>query len=189
MKDEEDDNIVPEGQEDEIPALRRFWRYNLEAQHFYDKKTETIPLPKPECIRTGFDYASYVILDAPFRRLKTVLNRCNVVSCTLKELDDAIIKLQCSGDTMQYHPHGDQSIGDAMVQIGQKNYWLTVNWGYPNRRWCCSFSFEARLSKFALEVIYSPKLPIGFLWWTKSEPNNLPVKFRCFWHKELKVLR
>ena len=84
---------------------------------------------------------------------------------------------------MQYHPHGDASIGDAMVQIGQKELLIDCqgNWGniLTGDGAAASRYIEARLSKFALEVLYSPKITD---WGTsydgrRAEPNNLPVKF------------
>ena len=84
---------------------------------------------------------------------------------------------------MKYHPHGDASIGDAMVQIGQKNLLLDMqgNWGntMTGDRAAASRYIEVRLSKFALDVVYNPKITK----WNASydgrgkEPVSLPIKF------------
>ncbi|MDB2457206.1 DNA gyrase/topoisomerase IV subunit A, partial [Flavobacteriaceae bacterium] len=87
------------------------------------------------------------------------------------------------GHTMQYHPHGDASIADAMVQIGQKDLMIDMqgNWGniLTGDRAAASRYIEARLSKFALEVVFSPKVTNWQLSYDgrKKEPVNLPVKF------------
>jgi topoisomerase-4 subunit A len=84
---------------------------------------------------------------------------------------------------MQYHPHGDQSIADAMVQIGQKDLLIDCqgNWGniLTGDGAAASRYIEARLSKFALEVLYSPKITDWGVSYDgrRAEPNNLPVKF------------
>jgi topoisomerase-4 subunit A len=84
---------------------------------------------------------------------------------------------------MQYHPHGDASIGDAMVQIGQKDLLIDCqgNWGniLTGDGAAASRYIEARLSKFALEVLYSPKITDWGVSYDgrRAEPNNLPVKF------------
>jgi topoisomerase-4 subunit A len=84
---------------------------------------------------------------------------------------------------MQYHPHGDASIGDAMVQIGQKELLIDCqgNWGniLTGDGAAASRYIEARLSKFALEVLYSPKITDWGVSYDgrRAEPNNLPVKF------------
>ncbi|WP_099171458.1 DNA gyrase/topoisomerase IV subunit A, partial [Flavobacterium psychrophilum] len=87
------------------------------------------------------------------------------------------------GHTMQYHPHGDASIGDAMVQIGQRELLIDCqgNWGniLTGDSAAASRYIEARLSKFALEVLYSPKITDWGMSYDgrRAEPNNLPVKF------------
>ncbi|MDM1514676.1 DNA gyrase subunit A, partial [Myroides odoratimimus] len=87
------------------------------------------------------------------------------------------------GHTMQYHPHGDASIGDALVQIGQKDLLIDMqgNWGniLTGVGAAASRYIEARLSKFALEVVYSPKITNWQASYDgrKNEPINLPVKF------------
>ena len=104
---------------------------------------------------------------------------------SLKELDDGRYNKVANvvGHTMQYHPHGDQSIGDAMVQIGQRELLIDCqgNWGniLTGDSAAASRYIEARLSKFALEVLYSPKITDWGVSYDgrRAEPNNLPVKF------------
>jgi topoisomerase-4 subunit A len=104
---------------------------------------------------------------------------------SLKELDDGRYNKVANvvGHTMQYHPHGDASIGDAMVQIGQKDLLIDCqgNWGniLTGDGAAASRYIEARLSKFALEVLYSPKITDWGVSYDgrRAEPNNLPVKF------------
>ena len=132
------------------------------------------------------DYASYVILERAVPSLedgfKPVQRR---ILHSMKDLDDGRFNKVANvvGHTMQYHPHGDASIADAMVQIGQKELLIETqgNWGniLTGDRSAASRYIEARLSKFALEVIFSPKITK----WQSSydgrrkEPINLPVKF------------
>ena len=132
------------------------------------------------------DYASYVILERAVPAIedgfKPVQRR---IMHSLKDLDDGRYNKVANvvGHTMQYHPHGDASIADAMVQIGQKDLLIDTqgNWGniLTGDRAAASRYIEARLSKFALEVVFSPKITE----WQQSydgrkkEPVNLPVKF------------
>jgi topoisomerase-4 subunit A len=132
------------------------------------------------------DYASYVILDRAVPHihdgLKPVQRR---ILHSLKEMDDGRFNKAANviGNTMKYHPHGDASIGDAMVQIGQKNLLLDTqgNWGDPitGDSAAAPRYIEARLSKFALEVVFNPDTTE----WQSSydgrnkEPITLPVKF------------
>ncbi len=132
------------------------------------------------------DYASYVILEravpAVEDGLKPVQRR---IMHSLKELDDGRYNKVANvvGHTMQYHPHGDMSIADAMVQIGQKELLIDTqgNWGniLTGDRAAASRYIEARLSKFALEVVFSPKITEWQMSYDgrKKEPINLPVKF------------
>ncbi len=132
------------------------------------------------------DYASYVILERAVPALedgfKPVQRR---IMHALKELDDGRYNKVANvvGHTMQYHPHGDASIGDAMVQIGQKELLIDTqgNWGniLTGDSAAASRYIEARLSKFALEVVFSPKITEWQLSYDgrKKEPINLPVKF------------
>ena len=132
------------------------------------------------------DYASYVILERAVPSIedgfKPVQRR---ILHSMKDLDDGRFNKVANivGHTMQYHPHGDASIADAMVQIGQKELLIETqgNWGniLTGDRSAASRYIEARLSKFALEVVFSPKITK----WQSSydgrrkEPINLPVKF------------
>ena len=132
------------------------------------------------------DYASYVILEravpAIYDGLKPVQRR---ILHSMKDLDDGRYNKVANivGHTMQYHPHGDASIADAMVQIGQKELLIDTqgNWGniLTGDRAAASRYIEARLSKFALEVVFSPKVTDWQLSYDgrKKEPVNLPVKF------------
>ena len=132
------------------------------------------------------DYASYVILERAVPAIedgfKPVQRR---IMQSLKDLDDGRYNKVANivGHTMQYHPHGDMSIADAMVQIGQKDILIDTqgNWGniLTGDRAAASRYIEARLSKFALEVVYNPK---NTEWQAsydgrRKEPVNLPVKF------------
>src|ERR1700748_704828 len=132
------------------------------------------------------DYASYVILDRAVPHLhdglKPVQRR---ILHSLKEMDDGRFNKAANviGNTMKYHPHGDSSIGDAMVQLGQKNLLIDCqgNWGDPitGDSAAAPRYIEARLSKFANEVVFNPDTTE----WQASydgrnkEPVTLPVKF------------
>ena len=132
------------------------------------------------------DYASYVILERAVPAIedgfKPVQRR---ILHSMKDLDDGRYNKVANivGHTMQYHPHGDASISDAMVQIGQKEFLIDMqgNWGniLTGDRAAASRYIEARLSKFALEVVFSPKVTDWQLSYDgrKKEPVNLPVKF------------
>ncbi len=132
------------------------------------------------------DYASYVILERAVPAIedgfKPVQRR---IMHALKELDDGRYNKVANvvGHTMQYHPHGDASISDAMVQMGQKDLLIDTqgNWGniLTGDSAAASRYIEARLSKFALEVVYSPKVTEWQMSYDgrKKEPVNLPVKF------------
>ena len=132
------------------------------------------------------DYASYVILERAVPAIedgfKPVQRR---IMHSMKDLDDGRYNKVANivGHTMQYHPHGDASIADAMVQIGQKDLLIDTqgNWGniLTGDSAAASRYIEARLSKFALDVVYNPKITE----WQASydgrrkEPINLPVMF------------
>ncbi len=132
------------------------------------------------------DYASYVILERAVPHLldglKPVQRR---ILHSMKELDDGRYNKVANvvGNTMKYHPHGDQAIGDAMVQLGQKDLLIDCqgNWGntLTGDGAAASRYIEARLTKFALEITFNPKTTQ----WTPSydgrnkEPLTLPVKF------------
>ncbi len=132
------------------------------------------------------DYASYVILERAVPNiadgLKPVQRR---ILHSMKTLDDGRFNKVANivGNTMQYHPHGDVSINDALVQLGQKELLIETqgNWGnvLTGDRAAAGRYIEARLSPFALEVLYNSKLTE----WTpsydgrKKEPVTLPAKF------------
>ena len=132
------------------------------------------------------DYASYVILDraipSVFDGFKPVQRR---IMHSMRELEDGRYNKVANivGNTMKYHPHGDASITDAMVQIGQKELLIDTqgNWGniYTGDSAAAARYIEARLTPFALEVVFNPKTTD----WAKSydgrnnEPIDLPVKF------------
>ncbi len=190
MKDEEDENTIPEGQEEDNSIdENQSEDKSFEGQHFYDNQedgNDTITKVTGMYKDWFLDYASYVILERAVPAIedgfKPVQRR---IMHSLKELDDGRYNKVANvvGHTMQYHPHGDQSIGDAMVQIGQKELLIDCqgNWGniLTGDGAAASRYIEARLSKFALEVIYSPKITDWGVSYDgrRAEPNNLPVKF------------
>lgn len=132
------------------------------------------------------DYASYVILERAVPHigdgLKPVQRR---ILHSMKELDDGRFNKVANivGNTMQYHPHGDASIGDALVQLGQKDLLIDCqgNWGniLTGDGAAAPRYIEARLSRFALETVFNAKTTE----WTmsydgrKKEPVTLPIKF------------
>lgn len=163
----------------------------MEEKHFYEENTgaatsDTLIKVTGMYKDWFLDYASYVILEravpAISDGLKPVQRR---ILHSMKDLDDGRYNKVANivGHTMQYHPHGDASIADAMVQIGQKDLMIDMqgNWGniLTGDRAAASRYIEARLSKFALEVVFSPKVTNWQLSYDgrKKEPVNLPVKF------------
>ena len=137
--------------------------------------------------RTWFlDYASYVILERAVPHLndglKPVQRR---ILHAMKKLDDGRYNKVANliGNTMQYHPHGDASIGDALVQLGQKELLIDMqgNWGniLTGDSAAAARYIEARLSKFAGEVVFNPKTTHWKLSYDgrNKEPITLPVKF------------
>lgn len=153
------------------------------------------PAPEPAAKRTilsgmfrnwYLEYASYVILERAVPHiedgLKPVQRR---ILHSMQTLDDGRFNKVANivGNTMQYHPHGDASIGDALVQLGQKELLIDTqgNWGniLTGDSAAAPRYIEARLSEFALETVFSPKITE----WTpsydgrKKEPVTLPVKF------------
>jgi len=132
------------------------------------------------------DYASYVILERAVPDLKDGLKPVQRrILHAMKNLDDGRYNKVANiiGHTMQYHPHGDASIGDALVQLGQKDILIDTqgNWGnvLTGDRAAASRYIEARLSKFAGDVVFNPKTTA----WKSTydgrnkEPVALPVKF------------
>ena len=132
------------------------------------------------------DYASYVILERAVPAiedgLKPVQRR---ILHSMKEMDDGRFNKVANiiGQSMQYHPHGDASIGDALVNLGQKDLLIDTqgNWGdvRTGDQAAASRYIEARLSKFALEVAFNAKTTIWQLSYDgrKNEPVTLPMKF------------
>src|SRR5512145_870257 len=132
------------------------------------------------------DYASYVILEravpAVEDGLKPVQRR---ILHAMDMMDDGRFNKVANiiGQTMQYHPHGDASIGDALVQLGQKNLLIDSqgNWGniFTGDGAAAPRYIEARLSKFALEVVFNPRTTSWKLSYDgrNKEPLALPVKF------------
>jgi len=132
------------------------------------------------------DYASYVILERAVPGLddglKPVQRR---ILHAMKEMDDGRYNKVANiiGQTMKYHPHGDASIGDALVQLGQKDLLIDTqgNWGniHTGDSAAAPRYIEARLSKFALEVVFNPKTTSWKLSYDgrNKEPLKLPLKF------------
>lgn len=162
----------------------------------YDKDKITEGRPADEMIKVTalsgmyedwfLDYASYVILERAVPHitdgLKPVQRR---ILHSMRRMDDGRFNKVANiiGHTMQFHPHGDASIGDALVQLGQKNLLVETqgNWGnmLTGDGSAAPRYIEARLSKFALDVVFNPKTTE----WKQSydgrnkEPLTLPVKF------------
>ena len=193
--DEDEENSIPN--EDEFneelneSAMEEGFEdiKSSEGKHFYENNedgSDTITKVTGMYKDWFLDYASYVILERAVPAIedgfKPVQRR---IMHSLKELDDGRYNKVANvvGHTMQYHPHGDQSIGDAMVQIGQRELLIDCqgNWGniLTGDSAAASRYIEARLSKFALEVLYSPKITDWGVSYDgrRAEPNNLPVKF------------
>ncbi len=164
---------------------------NIENEDFEPVEIQETEEPKITRLKGMYqdwflDYASYVILERAvphvYDGLKPVHRR---ILHSMKQLDDGRYNKVANivGHTMQYHPHGDTSIGDALVQLGQKDLLVDCqgNWGniLTGDRAAASRYIEARLTKFALEVAFNPKTTF----WRSSydgrnkEPITLPVKF------------
>ena len=152
-----------------------------------EKQNDDTIIPLSGLYQNWFlDYASYVILERAvpglFDGLKPVQRR---ILHSMKEMDDGRYNKVANviGNTMKYHPHGDASIGDALVQLGQKDLLIDCqgNWGntLTGDSAAAPRYIEARLSKFANHVVFNPKTTN----WLSSydgrnkEPENLPVKF------------
>lgn len=167
-------------------------KQNIEPEEGATQNTEQFE-EKHELVHLGgmyqkwfLDYASYVILEraVPYVNdgLKPVQRR---IMHAMKEMDDGRFNKVANiiGQTMQYHPHGDASIGDALVQLGQKELLVDTqgNWGniLTGDGAAAPRYIEARLSKFALDVVFNPKTTNWQLSYDgrKREPVTLPVKF------------
>ena len=190
---EDEENILPE--DDTNGALKESIRdegfddIQTSGHHFYennDNPEDTITKVTGMFKDWFLDYASYVILERAVPAIedgfKPVQRR---IMHSMKELDDGRYNKVANivGHTMQYHPHGDASIGDAMVQIGQKDLIIDMqgNWGniLTGDSAAASRYIEARISKFGHDVLYSPKITEWGVSYDgrRAEPINLPVKF------------
>jgi len=144
------------------------------------------------------DYASYVILEraVPYIEdgLKPVQRR---ILHSMYEMEDGRYNKVANviGNTMKYHPHGDASIGDALVQMGQRDLLIDTqgNWGniHTGDSAAAARYIESRLSKFAKDVVFNPKTTVWQLSYDgrNNEPVTLPVKFRCCFPWVSKVLQ
>lgn len=159
--------------------------HDEEMQHQTDP-VETITKVTGMYKEWFLDYASYVILERAVPSLEDGLKPVQRrIMHSMKDLDDGRYNKVANivGHTMQYHPHGDASIADAMVQIGQKELLIDMqgNWGniLTGDRAAASRYIEARLSKFALEVVFNPKTTDWKMSYDgrRKEPIDLPVKF------------
>lgn len=192
---EEEDNIIPNEDEnfdyqDQSAIEEGFDDIHVSTGHHFYENNEN---PEDTITKvTGMykdwflDYASYVILERAVPAIedgfKPVQRR---IMHSMKELDDGRYNKVANivGHTMQYHPHGDASIGDAMVQIGQKDLIIDMqgNWGniLTGDSAAASRYIEARISKFGHDVLYSPKITEWGMSYDgrRAEPINLPVKF------------
>lgn len=157
-----------------------------ERQHL-DTSSDVVKYHLRGMFRNWFlDYASYVILERAVPHiddgLKPVQRR---ILHSMKTLDDGRFNKVANivGNTMQYHPHGDASINDALVQLGQKDLLVETqgNWGniLTGAAAAAGRYIEARLSSFALETLYNPKVTEWTLSYDgrKKEPVTLPAKF------------
>ena len=160
---------------------------NINQEEIQDESLKGEVIYLSGMYKTWFlDYASYVILEraVPYINdgLKPVQRR---IMHAMREMDDGRYNKVANiiGQTMQYHPHGDASIGDAIVQLGQKDLLIDTqgNWGniLTGDGSAAPRYIEARLSKFALEVLFNPKTTDWKLSYDgrKKEPVTLPVKF------------
>ena len=159
---------------------------NENKETYQDNNQETITRVNGMYEEWFLDYASYVILERAVPGIKDGFKPVQRrIMQSMKDLDDGRYNKVANlvGHTMQYHPHGDASIADAMVQLGQKELLIDMqgNWGniLTGDRAAASRYIEARLSKFALAVVFNPKTTE----WQASydgrrkEPIDLPVKF------------
>jgi topoisomerase-4 subunit A len=197
MKDEEEDNIIP-NEDENNDSLEVTVNKNEEGfddivafggNHFYENNEnpeDTITKVTGMYKDWFLDYASYVILERAVPAIedgfKPVQRR---IMHSMKELDDGRYNKVANivGHTMQYHPHGDASIGDAMVQIGQKDLIIDMqgNWGniLTGDSAAASRYIEARISKLGHDILFSPKITQWGMSYDgrRAEPINLPVKF------------
>ena len=184
-KKPEEEEDPPEEEEIQEPPKRRFDPEKLGSLPDEDREDDAIYVD--DMYGDWFlDYASYVILERAVPHaddgLKPVQRR---ILHSMRELEDGRYNKVANviGNTMKYHPHGDASIGDAMTQLGQKDLLIDTqgNWGniLTGDSAAAPRYIEARLTPFAMEVIFSPKVTV----WASSydgrnkEPVTFPVKF------------
>ena len=172
MSDEEDNELIPLSEEEEAKEGKKELHHIVYLSSMYQN--------------WFLDYASYVILEraVPYVNdgLKPVQRR---ILHAMRQMDDGRYNKVANiiGQTMMYHPHGDASIGDALVQLGQKDLLIDAqgNWGniLTGDGAAAPRYIEARLSKFALEVVFNPKTTKWQLSYDSRnrEPVTLPVKF------------
>lgn len=181
--DIEDLNIDPEKEQEEDDDLVTEVNVGEQEEHGHIRSIQHLSGMYEKWF---LDYASYVILEraVPYVNdgLKPVQRR---ILHSMRELDDGRYNKVANviGNTMKYHPHGDASIGDALVQLGQKDLLVDCqgNWGniLTGDSAAAPRYIEARLSKFALDVVFNPKTTIWKLSYDgrNREPVTLPVKF------------
>jgi topoisomerase-4 subunit A len=187
-----DEIIEPENLDDDVNSVPEEFEDKDDASSHSHYKVPSIKDDSVKHHLSGMyqswflDYASYVILERAvpdiYDGLKPVQRR---ILHSMKRLDDGRYNKVANivGHTMQFHPHGDASIGDALVQLGQKDILIDCqgNWGniLTGDGAAAPRYIEARLSKFALETVFNPKTTA----WQSSydgrnkEPISLPVKF------------
>ncbi|HNQ61468.1 MAG TPA: DNA gyrase/topoisomerase IV subunit A [Bacteroidia bacterium] len=158
----------------------------VEIQEQQHAENSTVPHVQGMYENWFLDYASYVILERAVPHvndgLKPVQRR---ILHSMWDMEDGRYNKVANiiGHSMKYHPHGDASIGDALVQLGQKDLLIDMqgNWGniYTGDSAAASRYIEARLSKFALDVVFNPKTTDWQLSYDgrNKEPITLPVKF------------
>ncbi len=182
MKPEELDDILENEHLEEVPKEGLHSDYQVPDSTEGDTRQVLSGMYKEWFL----DYASYVITDRAVPHindgLKPVQRR---VLHTMKRLDDGRYNKVANivGDTMKFHPHGDSSIGGALVTLGQKDLLIDCqgNWGniLTGDGAAAARYIEARLSKFALDVVFNPKTTLWKLSYDgrNKEPITLPVKF------------
>ena len=182
----QDDNTEEDIPEEEVVSKKRFDPEALLSSDGEDRENDDAIYVDDMYGDWFLDYASYVILERAVPHsddgLKPVQRR---ILHSMRELEDGRYNKVANviGNTMKYHPHGDASIGDAMIQLGQKDLLIDTqgNWGnlLTGDSAAAPRYIEARLTPFALEVIFSPKVTT----WASSydgrnkEPVTFPVKF------------
>jgi len=183
--------IMPEDKHDNSQSVNEDTKNNASEVSKTDKKLDNLQDTSIITVKGLYenwflDYASYVILEravpSVYDGLKPVQRR---ILHSMKEMDDGRYNKVANiiGNTMKYHPHGDASIGDALVQLGQKDLLIDCqgNWGntLTGDGAAAPRYIEARLTKFANHVVFNPKTTK----WIKSydgrnyEPEQLPIKF------------